>query len=156
MAIKFVNGDITLTNSTVIVHLTSNSLRQTNIHSEVLCKTYFNACKRFISLCKNNDIIAGEYYIDKLQTPWLMRCIVKSNGESFKEEYLIKNLDFIVNNWKRLGFTSIAMTRIPEEFIYKTEWTKYKKLLIEKLDPLPIPVFIYEKHEQNVEAPEKN
>ena len=80
MAIKFVTGDITLTNATVIVHLTSNSLRQTDTHSEVLCKNYFNACRRFISLCKNNEIIAGEYYIDKMQTPWIMRCIIKSNG----------------------------------------------------------------------------
>ena len=109
--------------------------------------------KEYKLLCKNNQLTPGGYFLYKEDTPWVLNFATQDTRGGAEVEFVKECLLQFTQYYQEEGITSIAMPRIAAG-LGGLDWLNMKDLLIELLDPLPIPIYVYEHFEKFVEGNE--
>ena len=102
--------------------------------------------KEYRRRCYKDMLNPGGYFLYKHSEPWVLNLATQASSLSAHIEYVEQCLGSLTNNYKSEGMKSLALPRIASG-LGGLEWGEVKRLLIYHLDPLDIPVTVYEEYE---------
>lgn len=94
--------------------------------------------------CRNNIFRPGGYYLYKHTDPWILNFETQADRGGATMEYVEKCFVDFVLYYRDEGITSLAIPRIAAG-LGGLEWEEVKWLLMDILDGIDIPVYVYEK-----------
>lgn len=95
--------------------------------------------------CRNNMFNPGGYYLYKDAEPWVLNFATQADRGGAKIEYVEKCFVDFISYYREEGISSLAIPRIAAG-LGGLEWQDVKCLLIDILDDIDIPVYVYEKY----------
>ena len=99
------------------------------------------------SLCHQNLIVPGGYYLYRESEPWILNLATQDKLGGARIEYVEECLENFTGYYEEEGTISLAIPRIAAG-LGGLQWEDIKELLIEILEPLPIPIYVYEHYEK--------
>jgi hypothetical protein len=152
MPVSFCQGDIFLTRAqTIAVGLDALGRLEVSPLFAALGDRY----PVFVSDCRrrgrSGGLVPGAIWAWREGTPWLVGMVVRESPHSATRlRYVEAVLLNLCKNWQHEGLHSLALMR----FIEGEEWRAMRELVVRYLEPLALPVVVYESYCPGVVADE--
>lgn len=104
-------------------------------------------------LCKTKQLVPGGYYLEKSSSPWILNLATQKDLTGAKIEYIKQAFELIARDYEKEGMQSIAMPTIGCG-LGRLKWNEVKSLFFDILEPLPIPIYVYENFISDLKANE--
>jgi O-acetyl-ADP-ribose deacetylase (regulator of RNase III) len=153
MSIQFVSGDIFLTGANAIAHGCNCRGRMGAGIAKDIKAMHPEMFQEYRRRCYKKQFIPGSYYLYKNNIPWILNWATQDILEGAKPEYLEMCLHSFIDYYQEENLTSLAVPRIAAG-LGGLVWEDVRSILIDYLDPLPIPVVVYEEYIRDTKARE--
>ena len=144
MSINIVKGDIRLTAAqTICLGMNARGQVEVTPLETSLRDTYPVFYSEFRRMGRGGLLREGQLWIFRDSTPWFAAMIIKDSGSSPPRlRHLEQALVNLRRDWQREQLRTLAIAPIGDEL----EWQSIRMLIRDYLNPLPIPVLLYEAH----------
>ena len=150
MPIKYVSGDLFLTEAQTLAHGCNCRGRMGAGVAREFKARFPGMFKEYRRRCHSGEFQTGGYYLEKKTTPWVLNLATQADLGGATLEYVSACFAAVAANFEEEGITSLAMPRIAAGLGH-LEWDD---VIEEHLGVLPIPVIVYEKFISGVAADE--
>jgi O-acetyl-ADP-ribose deacetylase (regulator of RNase III) len=116
-------------------------------------RRYPEMFKQYKGMCHRGEFVPGGYFLSKQNQPWVLNLATQDTIGGAKWTYLEQCLQQFTEYYQQEGITSLALPRIAAG-LGGLEWDEVRQLMFQLLDPLLIPVFVYETYLPGVKADE--
>lgn len=143
MIVNFIDGNLFESNAQTVVN-TVNCVGIMGRGVALKFKTkYPEMFNDYVKRCYSGQVNVGKPYIWKESTPWILNFPTKNHWrDPSKIEYITTGLDYLVENYKSWGITSLASPALGCG-LGGLDWNVISLILNEKLTKLEIPVTVY-------------
>ena len=142
MPVTFCSGDLFLSGAQTLAH-GCNCRGAMGAGIAVGFKERFpQMYQRYKHKCIFGEFQPGDAYVDKECEPWVLNLATQWAFGGAKLDFIRQAFQWIADHYKEEEITSIAMPRIGAGY-GKLDWQSIKKLVIDILHPLPIPIYVY-------------
>jgi hypothetical protein len=150
MSIRFVQGDIFLTQAHAVAVATSASGRfgvspyHTALHDRYPV---------FISECgkrgRGSALVPGAVWVWREAQPWLVGMVIQETPQGVvRLRYVETVMLNLYKDWEREGLHSLAMMRFGDD----GEWSAARAVLQDYLSRIALPVIVYEDYQPGVDG----
>ncbi len=108
---------------------------------------------RYREMCNDGRLTPGGVYLEKNTSPWVLNLATQSKVGRAELAYVHSCIKWIADHFEQEGITTMAMPRIAAG-LGKLPWEPVEQIIQELLQPLPLPVFLYDQYVKGVEADE--
>lgn len=99
--------------------------------------------KDYVELCRRGEVKAGQPYLFKGSTPWILNFPTKRHWKDpSKIEWIETGLAYLSENYKKWGIESLSIPKLGCG-LGGLDWNLVKKLMYQELDQLDIITIIH-------------
>ena len=144
MSVYFTEGDLFLTRAQTIAHGCNNRGRMGAGIATQFKSRFPEMFKDYRSKCRELIFRPGDIDLFKSCSPWVLNMATQEDLGGARLEYIKACFENLEKEYSKLGIRSIAMPKIGAG-LGGLDWEEVLDLLEIHLDPLPIPIIIYER-----------
>lgn len=153
MSVQFVSGDIFLSDAQTLAHGCNCKGRMGAGIALEIRRRYPLMFEEYKRRCRSGLFLPGGNFLYKESRPWILNLATQDVVGSARIEYVVECFQNLTEYCRAEGITSLAMPRIAAG-LGGVDWKAVKGVIRDILDPMEVPIVVYEDYQEGLKAKE--